>query len=139
MTYEFTVKQKPTYLHATGTGARTEENARRFLVDAYRASVQRRCGSLLLEMKFSGPPLALASIYSVIAERSPDGAKLERIAYVDADHEQAPDATEFAALVAVNRGVNIRLFRSLSEAEHWLQSIAPPVRHASRSLGDGAP
>jgi hypothetical protein len=118
MTYDFTVEQKPTYLHVIGTGALTEQNARRFLIDAYRASVERKCASLLLEMRFSGPPLPLASIYSVIVERSPDGTRLERIAYVDADR----DSAEFAQLAAMNRGVNVRLFCSLGEAERWLQS-----------------
>jgi hypothetical protein len=122
MTYSIVVEHKTTYLHATGTGALSEENARRFLFEAYLATVERECDSLLLEMNFSGPPLQFANICAVIGERSSDGAMLKRIAYVDANYDHSPDMAEFAELAAVNRGVNVRLFRSLGEAEHWLLS-----------------
>ena len=121
MAYHSTIKQYPTYLHVTGVGVNSKGNVRDFLVEAYRASVERECRSLLLEMNFSGPSLGLGSIYSVVAERSPEGSTLERIAYVDANPEHTLDAAEFAELAAKNQGVNVRLFRSLGEAERWLQ------------------
>jgi hypothetical protein len=123
MAYRSTIKQYPTYIHVTGAGANSKESVRQFLIDAYRASVERKCRSLLLEMSFSGPSLGLGSIYSVIAERSLEGSMLERIAYVDANSEHALDAAEFAELAAKNQGVNVRLFRSRSEAERWLQDV----------------
>jgi hypothetical protein len=120
MDYHCTIEQKPTYLHLIGSGAHTESNARRFLVDAYTAALERKCGSLLLEMRFSGPSLSLGKIYSVISQGSPDGSALERIAYVDANAEHVPDMAKFAELVARNRGVNVRLFRDVPDAERWL-------------------
>jgi hypothetical protein len=121
MTYQITVESRPTYLHATGSGPLSQENARRFLLEAYLAAVERNHDSLLLEMKFSGH-LGLPNIYSVITERSADGALLKRIAYVDGNLDLAPEAAEFAALTAVGRGVNVQLFQSLAEAEHWLST-----------------
>ena len=121
MAYHFAVEKRATYLHITGVGALSEGNVRRFLLEAYQASVEQKCDSLLLEINFSGPPLNLHSIYSVIAERSPDGAKLRRIAYVDTNPTYAIDPAEFAELTAKNRGVNVRLFRNLADAECWLQ------------------
>ena len=121
MTYHLTVERKPTYLHVIGTGSFTEENARRFLVEAHRASVELNCGSLLLDVRFTGPSMNLGSVYSIISERSPDGSMLDRIAYVDANPAHVAEVAEFAALVAMNRGVNVRLFSSVSEAERWLQ------------------
>jgi hypothetical protein len=121
MAYHFAVEKRATYLHITGAGALTEQNLRRFLLEAYQASVKQKCDSLLLEMSFSGPPLNLHSIYSVIADRSPDGARLRRIAYVDTNTPHAIDPAEFAELTAKNRGVNVRLFRNLPGAERWLQ------------------
>ena len=132
MTYDLTVERKPTYLHVAAAGTRSAENARRFLVDAYRASIEHKCDSLFLEMKLSGPSLSLASIFSVIAERSPDGATLKRIAYLD---ERTDDA-EFAELVARNRGVNVQLFHSLSDAERWLSTS--PTAASGRSAPSGA-
>ncbi len=120
MTYLVTIEQHHSYLHIIGTGPLTAENARQFLTDAYQAAIERNCSSILVEMRFHGPSLGLGSIYSVIVDRSPDGSKLEKIAYVDANPNQVPDAAEFAELAAQNRGVNVRLFGDVMEASCWL-------------------
>ena len=121
MEYHFTIEQHPTHLHVTATGDTTRENVRRFLFDAYQASIAHQRQSLLLEMRFSGPSLDLGAIYSVISERSLDGATLGRIAYVNASPEHTPDVAEFAELAAQNRGVSVRLFRTVDEAKRWLE------------------
>ena len=121
MDYRFTIEQHPTYLHAIATGDTTPENVRRFLLDAYHASIGRQRQSFLLELRLSGPSLDLASIYSVISERSFDGAMLGRIAYVDSSPEHASEMAEFAELAAQNRGVNVRLFRTVDAARRWLE------------------
>jgi SpoIIAA-like len=121
MAYNLSVEQKPAYVHAKGSGDLTRSSARQFLVDAYQACIARNASSLLLEMAFTGD-LSLADVCSVINERSLDGSNLERIAYVDTNPDLPRDIAEFAELVALNRGVNIRLFSTLSEAERWLQS-----------------
>jgi hypothetical protein len=120
MTYELTIEQHPAYLRVIGTGTRSEENARHFLMDAYCAAVDHKYDSLLLEMRFSGPPIGIAGVYAIIAERSPDGAEMKQIAYVDVHHELAPYEVEFAELAARKQGVNVRLFCSVEEAASWL-------------------
>jgi hypothetical protein len=122
MTYRFSAEPKAKYLHAKGSGELNAINARQFLVDAYQACVQRNLKSLLLEMDFTGRNMGLGEVYSVVAERSPDGAKLERIAYFDAHVGDRQQIAEFAELVAQNRFVSVRLFSQLSDAERWLQS-----------------
>lgn len=92
-----------------------------FLIDSHNAAVERRKERLLLDMRFLGRSLNLGSAYTVIADRSPHGAKFERIAYVDANHERAPEDAEFAETAAQNRGVNVRLFRTLTDARQWLE------------------
>jgi len=121
MAYQVTVEEHPTYLHVIGAGTRTEENLRCFLIDAHRASVERKRDLLLLELNFSGRSLNLGSVYSVISERSSEGSKYKRIAYVDASHERAPEESEFAELAAHKQGVNVRLFQSIAEAKRWLE------------------
>ena len=121
MAYNFSVEQKPAYVHAKVSGDLTRPNARQFLVDAYQACIDRNVPSLLLEVAFTGD-LGLGEVCSVINERSPDGSNLERIAYVDTNPDLQRDTAEFAEMVAQNRDVNVRLFRTLSEAEQWLQS-----------------
>ena len=132
MAYNFSVEQKPDYVHAKVSGDLTRPNARQFLVDAYQACIDRNVSSLLLEMAFTGG-LSLGEVCSVINERSLDGSNLERIAYVDTNPDLPRDMAEFAELVALNRGVNVRLFSTLSEAEQWLQSSIQPTP-ASRNI-----
>ena len=121
MEYHITIEQHPTYLHAIATGDTTRANLHRFLLEAYQAALARQRQSLLLELRFSGRSLDLGSIYSVISERSLDGATLARIAYVDASPEHAVEVAEFAELAAQNRGVNVRLFCTVDDAKRWLE------------------
>jgi hypothetical protein len=118
MAYKLTVEQHPGYVHARVEGERTPENARRFLKESYVACVNSGSSALLLEMNLSGEPLSTTNIFDVIADRAPDGMKLDRIAYVDSTR----DLTEayFAETVAMNRGVNVRLFPNVAAAAGWL-------------------
>ena len=120
MPYHLTIEERPGYLHAKVTGTHSTENLRRFLKEVREACVQRSCFSVLLETNLSGPSLGASSIFSVVSERSADAATLRRIAYVDPGSERSPEQLKFAETVAVNRGVNVRLFRTVAEAERWI-------------------
>jgi hypothetical protein len=123
MTYEFTAERAPTYLHVTGRGEHTAENLRRLLLDAYRAAIEQHCDTLLIELNFTGPSLSVGTVYSVIAERSEDGAQLRHIVWVDSDpghHERA----EFAEAAARKLGVSVQFFPTLAEARLSLQGAA---------------
>lgn len=119
--YELTVEVRPDYLHASVTGDRTADNALRFLKDAYAACVENGKSKLLLEMRLTGSRLGTLGIYRVISDRSADGARLRRIAYVEDPLDYVEEA-RFAETVAVNRAVNVRLFTDVSEAARWLES-----------------
>jgi hypothetical protein len=73
----------------------------------------------LLEVNFTGPSMGITNVFEVVSEGSRDGLKLERIAYVEAGLGDV-DAPRFAETVAVNRGVNVRLFRDVEAAAAWL-------------------
>ena len=79
--------------------------------------------AVLLEMNLSGPSLDPGSIVRVISQRSGNAVKLKRIAYVDATMDDS-EKPKFAETVAVNRGVNVRLFRDLDAAKAWLSDAA---------------
>jgi len=123
MSYRLTIAEQATYLHATGDGTRTPENAERFLEEAYLACVERGYSDVLLEMNLSGPSLDPSSIFGVIMQRASDAKKLRRIAYVDSMATD-PGKAKFAETVAVNRGVGVRLFRNLDDARQWLSGAA---------------
>ena len=117
MDYRLTVLEHPGYLHVRVEGERTPDNARRALREAGEACMEKGRRDLLLELNLEGPQLGMLRIYDVIAERSPDGSKLHRIAYVDSVPGKE---SKFAETVATNRGVNVRLFADVAAARQWL-------------------
>jgi hypothetical protein len=121
MPYEFSIEERPTYVHAKVVADRSAANALRFLEDAYAACVKSGRSSLLLEMHLAGGSLTTTSVYNVISQRVPDGRQLGKIAYVDTSPDQ-PAMAHFAETVAINRGVNVRLFPNVAAAEEWLLS-----------------
>jgi hypothetical protein len=118
--YQVTIDEKPTYLHTKVVGPRTPENAIRYLEEVYAACLRTGKSQVLLEMAFSGPSLGASGILRVVSERSADGAKLRKIAYVEASMDGQQRA-KFAETVAINRAVNVRLFDAVGEAVRWLE------------------
>ena len=128
--YHSTIEEHPTYLHARVVGPRTPENALRYLDEVNAACQRTGLVHVLLEMAFSGPSLGTTGIMRVIGERSADGAKLRRIAYVEAS-EDGQQRAKFAETVAVNRAVNVRLFDNVEDARRWLTEDATAAGVAS--------
>jgi len=115
------ITEHPGYLQATVTGAHNAANALRFLTESFAAITKSGHTSLLLEFSLTGPSLDSSSIFDVVAKRTTQGSKLRRIAYVDhSGHGRDPAKMKFAETVALNRGVNVRLFHELEDAQRWL-------------------
>lgn len=119
MSYHLILEDRSTYLHARAIGERTSENARRFLEEVYVACVKGGHTAVLLEMAFSGGSLPAASVFGILSQRAPEGANLRKVAYVQTEIDD-PEMPRFAEAVARNRGVNVRLFNSVADAERWL-------------------
>ncbi|MGZ5083420.1 MAG: hypothetical protein ACXWHA_08640 [Usitatibacter sp.] len=119
MAYHLTIEQHPAYLHASVTGSHSAANVARFLREARAACEERGLAAVLLEMNFAGPSLPTGSIYDVITREAAGAKTLRKVAYVDASPRD-PGKKKFAETVAVNRGVNVRLFASVAEAALWL-------------------
>jgi hypothetical protein len=117
--YQLKIEERPTHVYARADGDLTAENALKFLEEAYAACVRSGGAALLLDMQLQGPNLATTSVYEVISQRASDGSKLKKIAYVPFGTDDRSMAY-FAETVAVNRGVNVRLFESVAAAERWL-------------------
>ena len=119
MAYELTIEERPNYVHVIAEGDRTPENAHRFLKDAWEACQRTGRTAVLLDLRLTGPPLDYADIFRVISERSADGSKLRKVAYVQSS---TPDPTrpQFAETVALNRAVPARLFPDIASAARWL-------------------
>jgi hypothetical protein len=118
--YQVTIEEKPTYLHTKVVGPRTPENAIRYLEEVYAACLRTGKSQVLLEMAFSGPSLGPSGILRVVSERSADGSRLRKIAYVEASMD-GPLRAKFAETVAINRAVNLRHFETVEQAVLWLE------------------
>lgn len=124
-TYDFRVRRQPTYLHVAVTGANTPDNVRRSLRDVIAACTEQRCSRVLLEEHFAGPSLGTVEIFEIVSEGSRNAwPAVAQIAYVDTNPEHDSTMLGFAETVAINRGVQIRLCATVTEAEAWLAEPA---------------
>ena len=122
MTYHLAIEAKSGYLHVRVTGENTRENVARYLVEVNQHAVRNQCAAVLIEENLRGPSLNIAEIFAVVAERSRDVAPhIRSIAYVDVNPEHSKGRMLFAEAVAVQRGVNVRVFSTVADAEQWLR------------------
>ncbi len=132
--YHLTIERKSSYLHATVTGENSRENVARYLMEVLQACHAHDCFRVLMEERLEGPRLAIFDIFAVASEGSEQsGGVMEAVAYVDIN--AAGDLMEFAETVARNRGMPIRVFRSVAEAEQWLVAGESKAGAAQPPLG----
>lgn len=119
--YRFAVEPRPGYLHISVTGKNTVANVRRILRDVLRACADHGCKRVLIEEHLTGPSLGTVEVFEIVAEGShAAGSAFEQMAYVDTNPEHDASQLEFIETVAVNRGVKVRVFATVAEAEAWL-------------------
>lgn len=119
MSYKLTITQKPTYLHAIVTGTNTKENVARYLEEIRGECTVRNCFRVLIEERLEGPRLSTMGVFEIASEGSKRAfGQFKAIAYVDVNSEG--DLMKFAEDVAVNRGLPVTVFPSVSEARKWL-------------------
>jgi hypothetical protein len=122
MSYKLAITQKPGYLHAVVTGENSRETIGRYLEEVQRECAARNCHRLLIEERLEGPRLGTASVFEVASQGSERAqGRFSAIAYVDVNAEG--NRMEFAETVAVNRGLPVRVFFSVREAENWLLGL----------------
>jgi len=119
MSYKLTFDQKPTYLHAIVTGNNSKENVTRYLEDVRRECVARSCFRVLIEECLIGPRLKTMDVFDIAAKGSESAhGVFQSIAYVDVNMDS--EMMKFAEDVAFNRGIPVRVFLSVADAEKWL-------------------
>jgi hypothetical protein len=119
MSYKLTITQKPTYLHIIVTGQLSEENVFRYLDEIHRECTARKCFSILIEENLDGPRLNVITVLKLVSEESIKSHGLfKNIAYVDVNAES--NSMDFIENAAVNRGLPVRVFPTVADAEKWL-------------------
>ena len=124
MPYKLTLHPKPAYLHAVVTGENTRENVAGYLADIRRECVARGIRRVLVEERLQGARLGTSDVFSIVMEEASRAVGVfEAIAYVDVN--AGGDMMKFAENVALGRGIPVRLFGALAEAEKWLENPWP--------------
>ena len=140
MTYKLTIVQKPAYLHAVVTGVNNQENVMRYLEEIFRECKKQSCFQVLIEERLVGPRFKTMKVFNIASKGSINAhGYFKAIAYVDVNAEG--DLMRFAETVAVNRGMPVRVFASVADAEKWLleedrgntESYTPPDAGKPRS------
>jgi len=123
MSYRLTIEEKSGYLHAVITGRNSRENVQGYQQEVLRECLARGCGRVLIEERLEGPRLGPGDVFDIAAQGAARGATtLPAIAYVDVN-AQGP-LMKLAEDVAVNRGVRVRTFATVAEAERWLRQLS---------------
>lgn len=122
MSYKLTFAQEGTYLHAIVTGLNSGENVASYHKEVLRECMHRDCSRLLIEERLEGPRLGTMDVFQIASEGS-NRAKgsIEAVAYVDVNAKG--NLMKFAETVAVNRGLPVTVFASVSDAEKWLREM----------------
>src|SRR5688572_19145469 len=119
MTYTLKFDRKPSYLHAVVTGLNSKENVIEYLEDIRRESIARGCSKLLIEERLDGSRLGTLDVFAIVREQSQRGiGPLRAIAYVDIHAKDG--LLRSAETAAINRGIPMRVFPSVAQAENWL-------------------
>jgi hypothetical protein len=123
MSYNVAIEPKPGYLHITVTGDNAPESVLGYLREVHAACERSGCPRVLVEENLEGASLSVADVCEVVTQRANGVQPVVRtIAFVDCNPKHDPSLMKFAEDVAVNRGINIRVFPTVTEAEAWLKA-----------------
>ena len=112
--------KKPSFLHAIVTGRNTAETNRGYLEELLHRCVAQGCGSVLIEEHLEGQRLRPHQIFEIASEMTLKArGKVRVLAFVDLNADNRGN-TKFGEDVAVNRGLNVSVFRTAAAAEAWL-------------------
>lgn len=137
MSYEVTVEQRPEYLYFKITGINAAENIQGYLADIVNACKKHDCYRILVHEKLTGPRLKVDDVFDIASEGAMKALGIfQAIAYVD---EQMGDMSYFLETVAINRGMPIKVFRTVAHGEYWLEHELEGTGEHEIFIGDEPP
>ena len=117
------IEDRPNFLHVIVTGDNTPETLRTYTTEIPQACIKYQKLRVLVVVQLSGPELSMLDVFQGVATGSDNVVGLGmRVAYVDENPSHGRDSMMLAENVARSRGVAVRTFRDVVEAEQWLVS-----------------
>jgi hypothetical protein len=121
VTYHLSFGVKNECLQVQVTGVNTPQNVLSYLIEIQELCQRHSCSKVLIEENLEGPSINMFEIFEIIGQASQNiPGSIQKIAYVDINTKHNKKSMHFAETVAVNRGVNIKLFDTTREALSWL-------------------
>lgn len=117
--YHLTFEQRPGYLYAYVAGEEDNyEISRAYWQEIADQCKERKCSKVLVveDIVECG---TIAEAYQLCSEFPQMGYIGIKVGFVDRYLDQQ-EANQFGELVAVNRGINAKVFNDVEEAEKWL-------------------
>ena len=122
MAHTLKIRNQGAYLHMIAEGDTTIEDVAGYLSEVLKKCIELRSPNVLIEENLKGQSLGVFAVYEIVTKICWQAASAVRqVAYVDISPEHKKEVNQFAETTAVNRGVNIKLFGTVAEAENWLQ------------------
>ncbi len=121
MSYKMSIKKESDFLHINVTGVQSRETVTAIAWDVLEACEENEVSKVLVDVREMTGRLVGLDAYEVSALEFPklqEKGILKRAAVIDL--EENSENSRFFETVAVNRGINIRIFSSADEAVDWL-------------------
>ncbi len=135
MAYDVKAIREDDYLHAIVTGDNTPADVAAYLGQVRKICAESGLSKVLIEENLAGPRLDTVDVYDVVVAASADVAPaIRQVAFVDTNPEHDFANIKFGETVAVNRGVNAKVFRDVPSAVEWIRR-----RWNSFAYGPSAP
>jgi len=122
VTYKLILERRPTYLYAQVRGQNSPETVLAYLAELMEECHRRDCFRVLIDERLDGPRLEAGDVFSVASEGAMNALGVfHAIAYVD---RHMGEMADFAETVAINRGMPVKIFLALAQAEAWIEGQA---------------
>jgi hypothetical protein len=123
--YACSIDERLNYLFVTVTGPNVPDTILRYSADVRAACLRTGLTRVLVVVNLRGNGMTLLDVYKAVAEGSDQSAGIGmRCAYVDPNPEHSAETMHLAEAVAATRGILVRTFRNVAEAESWLLGSA---------------
>ena len=118
MDYKINFKKHDEFLQATVTGKNEANIVSAYLADILAECQRQSCFCVLIDEQLEGERLDASEVFDIASAGAQQALGVfQAVAYVE---ESMGAMAEFAETVAINRGMPVRVFRTVAEAEHWL-------------------
>lgn len=126
MPYQLAITVQEDYLHVRIEGDNTLQTVLDYTAELYLECMKRNCWKVLVEENLQGPAMSLIDVYQAASEASDKVQRPALMAFVDINPQHPQQNMEFAGKVALNRGLNIRVFANVPDAETWIRQAPTP-------------